>query len=230
MTLRLSRRRTKPGHKLKRRHPLPDLLSLTKSLIKLQNWAQQHAPEVTFQPPADPAAIANFAQRSSLDLPQQLKEYLLVLDGESRKSAGMIGNWRLMPVVEIQAAWGLLTKLAEKGAFAERQPQTPPYIRDAWWHWGWIPIVSSDTGDYFCLDTDPPDPARHGQVLLFLQNHPPRPLIASSLRAWFDRIVRDLESGVYAYDEEKGFNGEAFLWSALQGKHLFDHTNGHLVV
>jgi cell wall assembly regulator SMI1 len=142
----------------------------------------------------------------------------------------MIGNWRILPIAEIQGAWGLLTKLAKKGAFTSLEPKAPIYIRDVWWHPSWIPIVESGTGDYFCLDTAPLKPDRVGQVLLFLQNRPERPLVAGSLSAWFDRIARDLVEGAYAYDKEAGFNSEALMWSSLQKKHLFDDIEGKPVV
>ena len=142
----------------------------------------------------------------------------------------MIGNWRMMPVAEIQAAWGLMTKINQKGAFSGLEPKPSPYIHREWWQSAWIPFVSSDTGDYFCLDTNPPDPHRYGQVILFLHDKPERYLIAASLGAWLDRIWRDLASGRYQYNPEEGFNSEAFMWSALEGKHLFDDIGGTLVV
>ncbi len=202
---------------------------ITTTLARIQTWMRQHAPDVTFRPPAKPTAVDNFEHKSGLDVPERLRQALFIMDGETRKSAGMIGNWRFMAIEEIQAAWGLLHKLAGKGAFKDLAPKNTPYIRKAWWYSAWIPIVASDTGDYFCLDTDPSEPERHGQVLLFLQNRSERPLIAGSLEAWFDRILRDLESGLYHYDPEQGFNGEAFLWSALEGKHLFDDIHGTLI-
>jgi hypothetical protein len=54
--------------------------------------------------------------------------------------------------------------------------------------------------------------------------------VAGSLRAWFDRIARDLAEGAYAYDEEAGFNSEALMWSSLQKKHLFDGFEGKMIV
>ena len=187
-------------------------------------------PGVTLRPPADPAALDNFAAKSSLSLPDDLLELFRIADGEIRTSAGMIGNWRLLSIAETQAAWGLLTQLSRKGAFAERQPETPPYIRKAWWDASWVPIVGSGDGGFFCLDTNPPEPERAGQVLLFHKEKPERPLIAVSLRTWFDRIARDLDAGLYTFDADTGFNGEAFLWSALEGKHLLDDLEGKLMV
>ncbi|MFU8827608.1 MAG: SMI1/KNR4 family protein [Brevefilum sp.] len=203
---------------------------VTHSLAQLQDWMKVHAPGVTFQSPANPAAIDNFAEKSGLTLPDDLRQLLLAADGETRKSAGAIGNWRLMPLAEIQAAWGWLSQLAAKGAFADRTPQPSPYLRQAWWHPGWIPFVSSDAGDYFCLDSDPPEPPRSGQVLLYLAERPQRPLVAASLGAWLDRITRDLASGVYAYDTVEGFDDQAFLRSSLESKHLLDDIPGKLIV
>ena len=203
---------------------------ITTTFAQIRTWMHHHAPDVTFRQPAKPNAIDNFQLISGLAIPEPLRKLLLTADGETRKSAGMIGNWRLMPITEIQAAWGLLLKLSEKGAFNDRQVTPSPYIRKTWWRSAWIPIVTSDQGDYFCLDTDPLQPTRYGQVLLFLQNRPERPLIAAQLEAWFDRILEDLKAGMYRYDPDEGFIGEAFLWSALEGKHLLDDINGTLMV
>jgi len=203
---------------------------ITTIFAQIRTWMQHHAPDVTFRLPAKPTAIDNYQTLSGLPVPKSLRQLLLVSDGETRKSAGMIGNWRLMSISEIQAAWGLLNQLDKKGAFADRKPKSSPYLRTTWWYSAWIPIVTSDQGDYFCLDTDPPEPNRYGQVLLFLQSRPERPLIAGSLESWLDRIMRDLEADQYKYDPENGFNGEAFLWSALEGKHLLDDIDGTLVV
>lgn len=202
---------------------------ITTTFAQIRTWMEHHAPDVTFRPPAKPNAIAYFEHISGLTMPESFRQLLLAADGETRKSAGVIGNWRMMPIAEIQAAWGLINQLNEKGAFVDLKPKPSPYIRKTWWYSAWIPIVTSDQGDYFCIDTDPPDPKRYGQVLLFLQNRAERPLIAGSLETWFDRILRDLEAGQYQYDQEEGFNGEAFLWSALEGKHLLDHINGTLM-
>jgi cell wall assembly regulator SMI1 len=208
---------------------MPDYPSITESFTKFQTWMFENAPDVTFRPPANPAAIEDFGAKSGLNLPQELHQLLLISDGETRKSAGSVGNWRLMPIAEIQAAWGWLTQVAAKGAFIELKPQPSPYLQVAWWHPAWVPFVSNDSHAYFCIDTQPPEPHRFGQILLFFQDRPERPLIAASLTGWLDRVNRDLSAGVYTYDEVTGFDGEAFLWSTLEGKHLLDNPEGRLV-
>jgi cell wall assembly regulator SMI1 len=208
---------------------MSDLPPVTESFAKFQAWMLENALDVTFRPPVNPAAIEDFSAKSGLNLPEDLRQILLIADGEPRKSAGAVGNWRMMPIAEIQAAWGWLTQVAAKGAFIERKPQPSPYIQVTWWHPGWLPFVCNDAGDYFCLDTQPLEPSRYGQILLFFQDRPERPLIAASLVGWLDRINRDLFAGIYTYDEITGFDGEAFLWSALEGKQLLDNPEGRLI-
>lgn len=208
---------------------MPDYPPVTKSFAKFQVWMIENAPDVSFRPPVNPAGIENFGAKSSLNLPEDLRLILLMSDGETRKSAGAIGNWRLMPIAEIQAAWGWLTQMSAKGAFTELTPQPSPSLQVTWWHPGWVPFVTSDAGGYYCIDTQPTETSRYGQILLFFQDRPERPLVAASLATWLDRVTRDLSGGVYSYDKVTGFNGEAFLWSALEGKHLLDNHEGRLI-
>jgi cell wall assembly regulator SMI1 len=209
---------------------MPVQPTLTLTFAKLQAWLKTHATGVSFRSPADSAAIDHFEMRSGLQVPDDLRQILLITDGETRTSAGAIGNWRLLPIAEIQAAWGWLTQLNIKGAFNGLTPNPSPYLQNAWWHPGWMPFVSNDSNAYFCIDTQPPEPSRFGQILLFFHDRPERPLIAASLEAWLDRAIRDLSTGMYNYDEVTGFDGEAFLWSALESKHLLDDIEGKRVV
>lgn len=209
---------------------MPEHPPIKDTLAALQAWMENHAAGVAFRPPAYSAALDNFEEKSGLTLPDDLRQLLMLADGETRQSAGSIGNWRIMPINEIQAAWGMLTQLAAKGAFSDLSPDPSPYLRKTWWHPGWVPFVSSDQGNYYCIDTDPPEMERCGQVLLFRQEHTERPLVGASLAHWLSNINRDLTAGVYTFDEVEGFNGEAFLWSSLEGKHLLDKTPGNLIV
>ncbi len=204
--------------------------SLTDNITFIKSWAKQNAPGVKFKQPANSQAIEHFTRLSGLQFPVELRKLLENMDGETIKSAGMIGNWRLMPIYEIQAAWGLLKVLSEKGAYNELTPQPSPYLKSFWWYQSWLPFVCNDSGDYICLDCAPPEPKRFGQVLLYLHDQPERPLIASGLSAWFDRIARDLRAGVYEFNMNDGFNSEAFMWSALEEKHIFGNTAGKRIV
>ncbi len=208
---------------------MPQTTALHKAFTQFQDWINTNAPAASYRPPANVAAISNFEDKSNLQIPEELRQLLLIADGEARLSAGSIGNWRLMSIGEIQAAWGLLTQLDLKGAFANLDPQASPYLAPLWWSPAWIPFATNDSGGFFCIDNNPPEPIRTGQVLIFFQDWSPRFLVAGNLSAWFERINDDLRSGVYTYDEVEGFTGEAFLWSSLEGKHLLDAHSGKLI-
>ena len=100
--------------------------SVTRLFADFQTWMKEHVPDVKFRPPVEVAALDHFSDLSGVEMPQMLRELLLIADGETRTSAGAIGNWRMLPVNEIQAAWGLLTKLADKGAFSDQEPKASP--------------------------------------------------------------------------------------------------------
>ncbi|MEM9491128.1 MAG: SMI1/KNR4 family protein, partial [Myxococcota bacterium] len=96
-------------------------------------------------------------------------------------------------------------------------------IRSDWWNPGWIPFVSSGSGHYFCIDTDPAEGGVPGQVILWLHDSPRRYLVACSLAEWFSAIADDLEAGTYIYDGERtSFNHHAFMRSSVEGKALYD--------
>ena len=194
-----------------------------------KDWMQANAPGVTFRPPVKTELISNFEAKSGLQIPSELRRILSIADGEARQSAGAIGNWRLMPILEIQAAWGLLTQWNNKGAFSDFTSETSPYLLPVWWSSGWIPFATNDRNGYYCLDTAPPELDRKGQVLLFFQDWPPRPLVAGSLTSWFERIYEDILKNRYEYNETDGFNNEAFLESSLEQKHLLDKIN-HILI
>ncbi len=205
---------------------------LKTAVNKLTNWAEDNIPQVRFNPPARSDALEAFAASSHIALPEGLCTYLQTINGEHWRSIGLIGSWRLMPIQEIQSEWQTMAKLAADSVFGknEGEAKLSPYLKNFWWNPHWIPFVTSGSGHFFCLDTDPPKPERYGQVLLFLHDQPQRYLVAGSLGAWFRRIAHDLEAGFYHWDPDHGFNNEALMWSSLEGKHIFDDIPGRRVV
>jgi cell wall assembly regulator SMI1 len=204
---------------------------------RIRDWSRKNVPDLRFNPPADPEALAQLREALPLPIPQDLQTYLRLSDGERWNSSGVIGNWRLMSIEEILRQWKFMQGLIAQGAFDKNigAADDSPYIKNYWWNPAWIPVVTSGNGHFFCLDTDPPEPDRFGQVLLFLHDDPARYLVASSLGAWFERIARDLESGLYFHGVDEGdgtplFNNEAFMWSSLEGKHIYDDIPGRRIV
>ncbi len=198
-------------------------MNIKESLTFIKAWASEHAPEVAFNPPAAPDEMAALKTQTRLEPPEDLWDYLQEANGERWNSSGVIGNWRLLEIKFILDKWSKMAKLARDGIFGanEGEAEVLPAIKNYWWNPNWLPIVTSGSGHFFCLDTDPGEEGQPGQVILFLHDDPERFLVAESLSDWFARIAIDLQRGLYTFDTKEGFNSEALLWSALEGRSYY---------
>lgn len=92
--------------------------------------------------------------------------------------------------------------LLEGGDFdgAESTPIGP--VKPDWWNLGWIPFVGEGTGNYYCIDLDPAEGGNIGQVFDFDHERGPTKVLLPSFRAYLERYVSELESGVIRFDAE----------------------------
>ena len=61
-----------------------------------------------------------------------------------------------------------------------------------WWSPRWI-LFSVNSSNALCIDTDPTDAGRLGQVVLFWDDWGHRPIEAPSFRDWLAEFVYELE-------------------------------------
>ncbi len=192
---------------------------------RIESWLAEHAPPFhgALSAGASPYALARVEERMQRRLPPQLAESLLIHDGEGFFTpTGLIGGWSLMSAENIARVYCRKRKWIETGDFGDSRGEAHPAIRDAWWHTGWVPFVSSGSGHFFCIDTDPAESGKRGQVFLWLHDDGKRYLAARSLADWFSAIASDMEMGTYSYDEVNGFNHHAFMKSCEEGTELYD--------
>lgn len=119
-------------------------------------------------------------------LPQDVKDYLLAMDGQDIYSANgsnlgaLWGQLWLMSSEEIIAEWQLLRRMEDRQAkglqvvddpFAEYaaaavplSPEScpPGWVRRQYSHPAWIPLARDDSGNYIGIDLDPPPPPSFG--------------------------------------------------------------------
>lgn len=119
-------------------------------------------------------------------LPQDIKDYLLCMDGQDIYSAhgsnlgALWGQLWLMSSEEIIAEWQLLRRMEDRQArglqvvddpFAEyaapmhQSPEScpPGWVRRQYSHPAWIPLARDDSGNYIGLDMDPPSSTGDGR-------------------------------------------------------------------
>ncbi len=193
---------------------------------RLAGWAAACPFDIAFNPGAKESAIAAAETALGLTFPADLREYLLLADGERWNSDGFIGDWRLLELKFIVKEAQQMRKLVEQEAFGDNTNDETPAIKGLWWNPQWLPIVTSGSGHFFCVDLDPGPAGTVGQIILFLHDDEGRYLIASSLRAWFARLAADFERGRYEIITEADgyphFNSHALLWSSLEGQTLYN--------
>lgn len=194
-------------------------------IARFRHWVADCPLDIVFNEGADEAEIAAAEAVLELEFPADLREYLLLANGEVWNSDGFIGDWQLLELKFIIPEAQLMHSLVEQGAFGDNANPDTPAIKGLWWNPRWIPIVTSGSGHLFCADLDPGPAGTLGQIILFLHDDEDRYLIAPSLRAWFARLADDFESGLYEIVEDEDgyqhFNSHALMWSSLEGQALY---------
>jgi cell wall assembly regulator SMI1 len=200
-------------------------VDIESSWQRLTRWAAVCPLDIAFNPGASEAEIARAEQALGVAFPADLREYLLLANGEGY-SEGFIGDWRLLELKFIVSETQFMRRLVEDGSLGDNTNDSTPAIKGLWWNPQWIPIVTSGSGHFFCVDLDPGPEGKVGQVILFLHDDEDRFLVAPSLLAWFERLADDFERGLYEIvtDEDgyQHFNSHALMWSSLEGWRLYD--------
>ena len=86
--------------------------------------------------------------------------------------------------------------LLDKGALTAKAVAVGP-VRSVWWDPGWLPVGSSGSGDFQCVDLNPERDGEIGQIVTFFHMDAKRERVAESLPAQMGAFAEDLENGVY---------------------------------
>jgi len=160
----------------------------------------QVAPEALKQL-AEPASREDVAVlRSRFRVPSPLLGFLARHDGErSGLEGGVFPTWRPLSVAAILDAWHFLQGLHVDAGLAGT-PVGPTHA--LWWHPGWLPCATNESGDYLVLDLEPPQGGVPGQLVLFDHADSCREVVAPSIpdALWQTRIA--IEDGSIAVLEE----------------------------
>lgn len=166
----------------------------------------------SLNPPVTDEQLARAERKLGFTLPGDLKESLLVHDGQPQITGFPPTPIPLIPSTEA-ATWGLFAPLdlivqvtkpynqtdwSEFGCTEFDGPvrQEPP--------WQMVVFVDPGSGDVLAMDLNPASEGNRGQVLAI--NHDPSQLIvlAPSYRDWFEELVKRYESGRYVIQNMEG--------------------------
>ncbi|MDB5346401.1 MAG: hypothetical protein JWP89_4778 [Schlesneria sp.] len=163
---------------------------------QIESWLSANTPEaaLSLPPGASPAAFAQAEQVLGYALPGEVKEFLAIHDG----SAGIWLHDRgvFMSLSEILSAWDQEFDLWGDGNNDEWATPAGP-IQKKWFARMWLPILNQWTGDYVCIDLDPPKGGQPGQLFQWNHDGGPISVIESSLTDLLSEFVTELRNGLY---------------------------------
>jgi cell wall assembly regulator SMI1 len=190
-----------------------------------EGWLARYAPDLRsgLRPPAPREAVAAVEERLGVVLPRDFRDSLAVHDGAEEVS-GLVGGWDLMRLDHVVQEAETMRRLSSQGAFGDASGEPHRAISTGWWHPNWVPVVSSGSGHFFCIDLAPTAAGTVGQIILVLHDDGRRFLVANSYSRWLAAVVSDLEEGAYRLEDDE-WNHLAFMRSSREGRDLYPGTS-----
>ena len=149
--------------------------------------------------PVAPSELQAAVQLTGQPWPVDLRESLERHNGEVERG-GVLMGWRLLPAAEIAATWATMNELQRTGEFRDGVPVAGAGVRPVWWSAAWLPISDSGSGDHHCIDLDPADGGRVGQVVVFLHDDGLRRVQSDSLASLLGGLATGLAAGDFTAD------------------------------
>jgi cell wall assembly regulator SMI1 len=169
------------------------------SWMRIETWLKEHLPggHKVLKPPAADEAIHSAQATLPGPFPPELLDYYRRHDGQSGVMDPIAGEWQLLPLKGVLSNWKVQKDLLDKGAFQGSEAKAIGPVRAAWWNEKWIPFASDGAGDLQCVDLDPAEGGKVGQIVIYWHDREERERVADSLNEWLDRLADDLEAGKY---------------------------------
>lgn len=173
---------------------------------RIDTWLAENAPQVwdELQPGATDQEILRTEKALGIQFPEDVKASYRIHNGQPRDGYGLINCWTLLSLETVVEEWMIWKELLDAGEFDAAKSNPTDGIREDWWNPKWIPLTYSGSGDHHCLDMDPADGGREGQIIGMWHDEPERMIEAESFREWLERFADDLEAGMYIYSEDDG--------------------------
>jgi cell wall assembly regulator SMI1 len=159
---------------------------------RIENHLLERDPDAlaALRPAAPVDAIREAEAKLGVSFPKELTASLLVHDGQD--TGTLFDGWSLLGVADILEHHGLITHLLDAGEFADCRTRTDKRVREGWYRRGWLPVLSDGFGNLLCVDTEPSERGKVGQLVTFWHDDERRPVVAASLDAWLKKAAREL--------------------------------------
>ena len=178
---------------------------------RIRTWIEANAPQLleVMNPGASEMQIIELERVLSIQLPDDVKTLYRLCNGQSSFNYGIINGTEFLSLERIQDEWSIWKNLLDAGELVDENDvegsRVAPEIRKTWWSPKWIPLTYNGSGDHDCLDLDPTEIGRIGQIIRMWHDDDERKMVASDIKTWLQQYVKRLESGQLVFRED--YNG-----------------------
>lgn len=165
--------------------------TIAASWSRLDAWRRTlptDAPE-PFRGPASDDDLRALEAGLGVALPEAWRESLMLHDGQEPGRTEPFGGETLLSARQILAQWSIWRGLVASGDLADCEGEPEPGIRGDWYNLKWIPLTYNGGGDHLCVDLDPDEGGRIGQVIRVWHDSPERERVADGVGEWLARVV-----------------------------------------
>lgn len=134
--------------------------------------------------------LLELEKRLNVKLPDEMKAFYQIHNGQKDDLGvnAFVRNLTLSPISEIIENWAFLQEEFDPD---ELELEADQKVKPVLWSPSWIPIAHNGGGDYLCLDTDPEEDGRYGQVLYFWHDWGKRAVEAEHLFAFIRMCLEE---------------------------------------
>jgi cell wall assembly regulator SMI1 len=161
-------------------------------------------PAAYLQPGASDDALAHIEEITGQCLPEEMKEFYRVHDGQKTAVFGILFGIELLSARGIMENWQNWKDLENDGLneeLADSMTSKPDgFIRKLYVNPRWLPFTHDQSGNHIGIDFDPDVRGRVGQVIAFGRDDDQKKLVNSSFAEFLDTVVHQLETIPWSLD------------------------------
>jgi len=179
---------------------------------RLEKWLEANIPEIRedLAPGCSDAVIAEFENLVGRPFPESLKDLYRWHDGQrGATNSGLFYGLEFLSLAKARENWESWKdiidgwspeEMTETSAFCTSG--TPDAVQALYANRYWIPFAYDYGGNHLGVDLDPGVRGTVGQVINFGGDEDDKYVVASSVAAFMEWLVDQLESGNFAISEE----------------------------
>ena len=141
-------------------------------------------------------------EKLGLTLPSDFKVFYQTYNGQDDCADYLFDFFSLCTLEKIAYCWEALK--VNEADFLKIEADSDDGIQNIWGCSKWMPFAASADGHFLCMDFSPAKNGTYGQVITFWYNSPERELIALSFKDFIVEYTKNIQNGVYVYQQEDG--------------------------